>query len=35
MVRMDLRYIKQRSLALDFKLLVRTVSVVLARQGAK
>ena len=35
MVRMDLRYIKQRSLALDFKLLLRTVIVVLARQGAK
>jgi lipopolysaccharide/colanic/teichoic acid biosynthesis glycosyltransferase len=35
MVRMDLRYIKQRSLALDLKLLVRTVSVVVARQGAK
>ncbi|MFO1313539.1 MAG: sugar transferase [Burkholderiales bacterium] len=35
MVRMDLRYIKQRSLALDFKLLFRTVAVVLARQGAK
>jgi lipopolysaccharide/colanic/teichoic acid biosynthesis glycosyltransferase len=35
MVRMDLRYIKQRSLALDLKLLVRTVAVVVARQGAK
>lgn len=35
MVRMDLRYIKQRSLALDIKLLVRTVGVVVARQGAK
>ena len=35
MVRLDLRYIKQRSLALDLKLLVRTVGVVLARHGAK
>ena len=35
MVRMDLRYIKGRSLALDLTLLVRTVSVVLTRQGAK
>ncbi len=35
MVRMDLRYIRDRSLALDLKLLVRTVGVVLARQGAK
>jgi lipopolysaccharide/colanic/teichoic acid biosynthesis glycosyltransferase len=35
MVRMDLRYIKTRSLALDLKLLVRTVGVVLMREGAK
>jgi lipopolysaccharide/colanic/teichoic acid biosynthesis glycosyltransferase len=35
MVRMDLRYIRTRSLALDLKLLVRTVSVVVNRKGAK
>jgi lipopolysaccharide/colanic/teichoic acid biosynthesis glycosyltransferase len=35
MVRMDLRYIKTRSLALDLGLLVRTVRVVLMREGAK
>lgn len=35
MVRMDLRYIKQRSLLLDFKLLFRTIAVVVDRRGGK
>ena len=34
MVRMDLRYIRERSLALDLKILLRTVLVVLRRDGA-
>ena len=33
MVRMDLRYIRERSLALDLKILLRTVLVVLRRDG--
>jgi lipopolysaccharide/colanic/teichoic acid biosynthesis glycosyltransferase len=35
MVRMDLRYIKRRSLALDIKLLLKTVLVVVAGRGAE
>jgi len=35
MVRMDLRYIRDRSLALDLKILLRTVAVVLRCDGAR
>jgi lipopolysaccharide/colanic/teichoic acid biosynthesis glycosyltransferase len=35
MVRMDLRYIKNRSLVYDLKLLLKTVKVVLRQKGAK
>ncbi len=35
MVRMDLRYIKNRSLYYDFRLLLKTVKVVLRQDGAK
>lgn len=34
MVRMDLRYLRQWSLLLDFKLICRTIGVVLHRKGA-
>jgi exopolysaccharide biosynthesis polyprenyl glycosylphosphotransferase len=33
-MRLDLEYIRHRSLALDFKILVRTVPAVLSREGA-
>jgi lipopolysaccharide/colanic/teichoic acid biosynthesis glycosyltransferase len=33
-VRMDLEYIKQWSIMVDFKIMIRTVGAVLCRRGA-
>jgi len=33
-MRLDLEYIRRRSLKLDFKILVRTIPAVLSREGA-
>jgi len=33
-MRLDLEYIRQRSLTLDLKILLRTIPAVLSREGA-